>query len=99
MGQPPGRTSPKRAKGLFYSPSLEAIDEVQDSDAWSAADLQLRLQAFGAKLAQANPGVAVRVFRPQMKQLESELKRAKDRLEKRKKDQAKEQWESKDSKV
>ena len=41
MGQPPGRTSFKRVKGRFYSPSTEAIDEVHDPDAWSAADLQL----------------------------------------------------------
>ena len=30
-------------------------------------------QAVGAKLAQANPNLAVKVFRPQIKQLESQL--------------------------
>lgn len=99
MGQSPGRTSPKRVKGLFYSPSLEAIDEVPESEARSAASLQLELQAFGAKLAQADPRVAVRVFQPQMKQLESQLKQVKARLEKKKKERAREKLESKGSKA
>lgn len=89
-GQSPGRASPKRVKGLFYSPSLEAIDEVQESEAWSAAELQLQLHEFGAKLAQANPHIAARVFKPQMTQLESKLVQVKARLEKKKKEQARE---------
>ena len=99
MGPSPGRTSPKRVKGLSYSPSLEAIDEVQESEAWSAANLQLRLQEFGAKLAQADPHIAARVFRPQMEQLDSELKQVRNRLEKKKKDQARKKFKSKDFKA
>ena len=98
-GQSPGLTSPKRVKGLLYSPRLEPINEVLESDARKAADLQLKLHAFGAKLAQANPKVAAGVFRPQMKQLESELKRVRGRMEKKKKDLAKIEWESKGSKT
>ena len=98
-GQLPGRASPKRVKGLFYSPSLEAIDEVPESDAWSAADLQLKLQGFGAKLAQANPRIAVRVIQPQLVQLRSRLEQLKARLGKKEKQQARKNWEPKGPKV
>lgn len=98
-GQLPGRASPKRVKGLFYSPSLEAIDEVPESDAWSAADLQLKLQGFCAKLAQADPRIAVRVFQPQLVQLRSRLEQLKARLGKKKKQQARKNWGPKGPKV
>ena len=58
--------------------------------------MQLELHAFGATLAQADPRIAVRVFQPQMKQLESELKRVKARQEKKKKKEKEEKEEEED---
>ena len=97
-GQSPERPCFKRAKGPDYSPSLEAIDEIQEADAWSAADLQLKLQAVGARLANTNPSVAVKVFPQQIKLLEGQLQRVKVRIEK-KKEAVRKENESKGSKV
>ena len=40
MGQPPGATSPKKAKGMFYNPDLgDVAASIKDSDAWGTAKL------------------------------------------------------------
>ena len=98
-GQSLGPSSVKRVKGLSYSPSLEAIQELGDDDAWSAAELQLKLHEFGAKLAQANPRRAAKVLRPQYLQLESELAQVKARTEKKMKERARMELKSKDFKA
>lgn len=93
MGQPPGGSSPKRAKGLSYSPSLEAVEEViEDHNAWGVERLQLELSTFGAKLAQASPSSAAKVFQPQLKQLESALVRVRGKIEKQRNQRAKDSW-------
>jgi len=85
MGQPPGQPSLKKAKGLFYVKSEAIAEDIEDSDAWDVENLQLRLHSFAAKLAQASPSAALKVLRPQLKQLESSHVRVKARLEKKKK--------------
>ena len=90
MGQPPGATSPKRAKGMFYNPDLEDVTKsFTDQDAWGAARLQFDLYTLGAKLASASPSVAAKVFEPQIKELEGRLARVKGKIEKDKNERAK----------
>ncbi|KAL9070584.1 MAG: hypothetical protein Q9161_004754 [Pseudevernia consocians] len=84
MGEPPGHTSFKRARGMFYSPSLEAVEEsIDDQNAWGVQKLQCELYTLGAKLASASPSGAAKVFQPQLKHLEGELERVKRSTEKR----------------
>ncbi|KAM0798225.1 hypothetical protein BDR22DRAFT_823574 [Usnea florida] len=90
MGQPPGATSAKKAKGIFYNPDLEDVEaSTKDSDAWGAAKLQVDLCTFGAKLASASPSVAVKVFDLQLKQLEERLAWVKGKIEKDRNERAK----------
>ena len=90
MGQRPGATSPKKAKGMFYNPDLEDVEaSIKDSDAWGAAKLLVDLCTFGAKLASASPSVAVKVFDAQLKQLEERLAWVKGKIEKDRNERAK----------
>ena len=76
MEQPPGESSPKKARGPFYSPSLEAITEdITDSNAWSVERLKLELHTLAAELAQRKLTKANDVLSRQVEQLEYELKR------------------------
>ena len=93
MGQPPGHTSPKKARGMFYTPDLEDVEEpIKDQDAWGVEMLQFKLYTLGAKLASASPSGACKVFQPQMEQLEGELARVKGKIEKRRNQRAKKSW-------
>ena len=88
--QPPGESSPKRARGPFYSPSLEAITEdIPDSEAWGVVRLQLRLHTLGAELAQRKPAKANEVLKRQVDELEDELEQARTRIEGQKRHQEK----------
>lgn len=90
MGQPPGHTSPKRARGMFYSSRLEAVENtIKDSDAWGVEKLQFNLYTLGAELASASPSGAAKVFQPQLKQLEGKLALVRGRVEKERNQRAK----------
>ena len=90
--QPPGESSPKRAKGLNYVPGLEAIPEdITDQTARDTEKLQLRLHTLAVELAQTKPGQAVHVFQQQIADLNRELGRAKAGIEKRKREMQKKQ--------
>ena len=93
MGQPPGATSPKRAKGMFYSPDLEDVQKsFTDQDAWGVARLQFDLYTLGAKLASASPSAAAKVFAPQITELEGRLARVKGKIKKDRDERAKKSW-------
>ena len=100
MEQPPGGSSPKRARGPFYSPSLEAITEdITDSNAWGVERLKLELHTLAAELAQRKPTKANDVLSRQVEQLEYELERIEVGVAKRKRDREKPKREPKGSKA
>ena len=90
IGQPPGHTSPKKAKGMFYTPDLEDVEaSFKDQDAWGVENIQCKLHTLGARLASASPSIAIKVFEPQVKQLEGELAWVKGKIEKERNERAK----------
>ena len=92
VGQLPEESSPKRARGPYYKSDLEAIPEdIEEKTVWSAAKCQLKLHTLAVELAQAKPGTALFVFQRQLAELESELGRAKTKIEKQKRQKVKEQ--------
>ena len=97
--QPPGESSPKRAKGPYYISGLETIPEkdIDDDGAWKVERLQLRLHTLATELAQADPGSGVSVFQQQIAHLKKELERVKAGIVKAKREQEKKQNKPKGS--
>ena len=90
VGQPSGESSPKRAKGPYYVPGLEAIPEdINDQNVQEAEELQLSLHTLAAELAQSKPGQAIHVFRQQIANLNRELERTRTKIVKQKRAQKK----------
>ena len=93
IGQPPGYTSPKKARGMFYTPDLEDVEaSFKDQDAWVVENIQCKLHTLGARLASASLSIAIKVFEPQVKQLEGELAWVKGKIEKERNERAKKSW-------
>ena len=100
--QPPGEPPLKKARGPFYSPSLEAITEnIEDSDALGAEELQLELHTLAAQLAQAKPGKATMVFKRQIEELGLQLEKTRTGIAKlkRQKDRRGKKYKPKGSKA
>ena len=79
-----GQPSLKIAKGQLHDSGLEAIAEVAiDSDVIGVVNVQARLHAISAQLAQISSAKALKLLEPQVVYLKEELPRVRATLEAR----------------